>query len=252
VKTNLFLQYITGGSEFLPLELIPPKNMSVKECMDIYLNAYFARLTEVLREHFCACKKIVGEESFMDICAEYILNHPSCEWNINRYGKSFPSMISSNFVAEDFPYIADLATLEWSKQILFHKKDDIGLTPEEVQKIGMTENSKLKLVSSIEIGTSVYNIPAIFTSTFDDDESQFPQNWEEPTSWIMYKNDYQVYLHTISMGESMLIRNLLNGNPLSEALKQYEANCEDADKKDEVVKDLFQWLSTNRLIQKIY
>lgn len=255
MKTNLFLKYITGESEFVPLELIPPKKLTDQECMDIYRNGYFARLSEVLGEHFCACWKILGDESFQDICTEYILNHPSSEWNINRYGKAFPAMINSNFATEDYPFIGDLASLEWNKQNLFHKKDDLGLTPEEVQKLGLGETAKIKLVSSMLIGTSIYNIPAIYNSARAN-EDHFPDNWEDAANWILYKKDYQVYMHEISRAAYLLLTELINGKPLNEALQKFEsANKHTSlspDEQNEEVKNLFQWLSTQRLIQKIF
>jgi hypothetical protein len=254
MKTNLFLKYITGESEFVPLELIPPKNLTALECMDIYRNGYFARLSEVLGEHFGACWKILGDETFQDICTEYILNHPSSEWNINRYGKSFPAMINSNFAVEDYPFIGDLAILEWNKQSLFHKKDDEGLNAEEGQKLGLNENAKIKLVSSMQIGTSIFNIPTIYSAA-KSNENHFPENWEEPTSWILYKKDNQVYIHLISRALFLMLTELINGKTINEALQKFESahknSAKTPEEQSEEVKTLFQWISTQKLIKKI-
>lgn len=248
MKINLFLKYLTGSSEFLPLELIPAKKLTTKESMDIYLNGYIARLTEVLGEHFQCCWKILGDETFMEICAEYIKKHPSTEWNINRYGKAFPALLASHSAIEDYPFLADLATLEWRKQDLFHKKDFKGLAPDKVPPLN--EKSRIKLVSSLEIGTSAFNLPAIFTAA-KSEEGQFPDNWEETASWIMYKNDYQVYLHQISQCSYQLMYSLTTGKTLNEALLKFEANAESTQDLTGEVQKLFQWLASNRQIQKV-
>jgi hypothetical protein len=168
MKNDLFLKYLNGKSEFIPLELIPSTKLTIKESLDIYRNGYFSRLTDVLGEHFEACWKILGDQLFLSICNDYILKHPSSEWNINRYGKLFPSVLASNPVSENYPFLNNLAEFEWNKQNLFHEKDDLGLPA--TASTSMNENSKLEFVSSIHIGASPYNIPEIFNSAKNNKE----------------------------------------------------------------------------------
>jgi hypothetical protein len=249
-----FINYITGASELLPLTLVPAKKLTLNESLDIYRHGYFARLTEVLGEHFAACWKILGDENFQHLCSEYIKTHPSTEWNINRYGKSFPTMLATHLITEDYPFIAKLAALEWNKQNLFHQADDLGLSPNEIH--ALLENSKIKLVSSLQLATSEYNIPVILAAA-NNNNDQFPENWQEAAYWIMYKKNHQVYLYELSKASYLLLHSLMMGAALNEALVQYEANIEVSTNASETnmseqVQQLFQWLTLNRLIKTIY
>jgi hypothetical protein len=76
----------------------------------VYVEAYTARLVEVLAGDYGATKANLGEESFAALAERYVREHPSRHPNLNVFGRNFPAFLRRQRGVS--PLARDLARLE--------------------------------------------------------------------------------------------------------------------------------------------
>ena len=93
------------------------------ERLDIYANMYFYRLLDCLAEDFPKTLAAVGPVRFHNLVTDYLLRHPSEHPSLRYLGQRLPRFIATHPLLEAFPYLADLARLEWARADVFDAPD---------------------------------------------------------------------------------------------------------------------------------
>jgi hypothetical protein len=93
------------------------------ERLDIYANMYFFRLLDCLAEDFPKVRAALGPERFHNLVTDYVLRHPSEHPSLRHLGRRLPEFIKNHEPAAGFPFLADLARLEWTRADLFDAAD---------------------------------------------------------------------------------------------------------------------------------
>ena len=96
------------------------RSLSSIERLQVYGNAYYARLLECLRNEFPATTHAVGEEVFDGFAFGYLQAYPSQSYTLAHLGTQFPRYLAETSPAVDtddamgdWPaFLVDLATLE--------------------------------------------------------------------------------------------------------------------------------------------
>ena len=81
--------------------------------LGVYADAYFLRLLECLETDFPATRRALGKEAFAPLVADYLQNHPSSSPNVGDLGEAMPVFLRTHALVREFPYLAELALLEW-------------------------------------------------------------------------------------------------------------------------------------------
>jgi hypothetical protein len=89
----------------------PPLERAAR--LDIYAEAYFARLQGALEKDFPALAALLGDDRFRLLCAEYLERYPSSSPNLSDLGSRLPAFLAARPL-ESAPWGADLARLEWA------------------------------------------------------------------------------------------------------------------------------------------
>lgn len=89
--------------------------------MEIYRNAYRARLLTALEVSYECTRRWVGEDAFAAAACHYVISHPPHDWTLDRFGAQFPAVLASLFANDG--EVAELAWLEWHLQQAFAAPD---------------------------------------------------------------------------------------------------------------------------------
>lgn len=112
----------TLALEFIE-QLRPCGELAPKQQILIYQQNAFAARQTVLLSTYAVCVQILGERYFKHICKGYIYATPSTHIDLNLYGETFPDYLAEQLLRQealkDFPYLPDLALLEWHFHRLF-------------------------------------------------------------------------------------------------------------------------------------
>lgn len=142
-------------------ELTTVGNLTQEKQLSIYRSNVNGAHQKVLGQVFPACKNILGEDYFNQLCGAYHFEHPSKHADLNLYGDQFPFFIEKQIKLHreliDFEYLTDLALLEWHWHISYFAKDDelfdfkclADVDGDNYDELIFTLNNSLSLHSSI-------------------------------------------------------------------------------------------------------
>lgn len=102
---------------------------------NVYRNNVFASLTDLLRAYFPVVTRLVGEEFFCALAREFFRESPPRSPMLSRFGEHLPAFIQRFPPAQDLPYLADIARLEWLRQRAYHARDRAPITASDLAVI---------------------------------------------------------------------------------------------------------------------
>lgn len=214
------------------------------EAVDVYRNAYPARMSEALGETFEACWRTLGDEDFLTACRVYARSVPSKSHNLSDYGSSFPDFLLERF-KEHAPFIGDLARLEWSFKELFHAAPHAGLAPAALS-VAVKNDSVLIFGSAVVFLSFTHSVHGLWKRDRSDDAPLHPSDWEGRQQVLLYKSGgTPVFSRVLAAPEASAFSSLHAGLRLDEALAAAE-NLDEA-----AARDLFSFISEAGLVTEV-
>ena len=80
---------------------------------------YAARLVDVLREDYARVAHVLGDARFGDVASAYLAALPSRHPSVRWIGDRFPAFAAGRPEAAAWPWLGDLARLEWLRGEVF-------------------------------------------------------------------------------------------------------------------------------------
>jgi len=111
----------------------PSRTLAAEGRLQVYADAYFLRLHEVLAEDFPRLAALLGDDLFAAVARDYLRRHPSRQPSVRHLGDALPG-----FVAADGrlpPFAGDLARLERARTNVFDAPDDTPVGLDEVRTV---------------------------------------------------------------------------------------------------------------------
>lgn len=156
-----FENYLLGEPSALPAtldgSLIGGPTLDVAGGLQIYHNAYRARLVEVLRQDFPTLLNWLGDYDFAHVAEAYLAANPSRHFNLRWLGKRFDGFLAQYLVPEQSPPFVELARLEWAFTLAFDAAQTepaltldamAALTPEEWPTLRIAPVASLQWVNT--------------------------------------------------------------------------------------------------------
>ncbi len=127
IQTRFLATMISAAADTIRrnalLELLDGDGRSISRRIQAYRRNVFANLCTALTLSYPLIRKIVGERFFVGAIQCYVQTHPSLSGDLNDYGGDFADFLSDYRDAQEMPYLADLARLEWQMQTLMLSAD---------------------------------------------------------------------------------------------------------------------------------
>ncbi|MBL8020435.1 MAG: putative DNA-binding domain-containing protein [Leptospirales bacterium] len=236
---ELLEQQILGKGDPVSTHIAPGGTLNASEAVTVYSRAYALRLTEALGEIYEAVWRVLGDETFFEVAADYIETHPSRSHNLSHYGSSFPDFLSARFPETEL--LKDLAAFEWGFADLFHKPEETGL--EATELAGMTPAARIEFVDSLfllDARSPVYSVWQL------REHPEPPElDFSQPEAIFACKKNGQIFIRESTSGELQLARLLREGKTIENALA--ESTITPAE-----VEGFFSFIAQARLIRRIF
>ncbi|HET9480803.1 MAG TPA: DNA-binding domain-containing protein [Candidatus Polarisedimenticolia bacterium] len=113
--------------------------------LDIYADMYFYRLLDCLRQDFPKTAAVAGGARFHNLVTDYLLEHPSCYWSLRDVGARLPGFLAGHPLAREYPFLADLAGLEWARADVFDETDARPLSRRSIAGLDPSRLETLRL-----------------------------------------------------------------------------------------------------------
>ncbi|PKM04823.1 MAG: hypothetical protein CVV17_03630, partial [Gammaproteobacteria bacterium HGW-Gammaproteobacteria-7] len=129
---------------------------------EVYRASFEANLAHALRDTYPVVNRLVGEAYFSQVARAYLRAHPSRCGDLHEYGAHFATFLAALDSAEAFPYLPDVARLEWLAHQAFHAADAEPLTFDVLAELPPEACAGLGLLPSVRLMRSEFPVHRIW------------------------------------------------------------------------------------------
>lgn len=119
-----FLAALYDDAESGPVRTIAGKGLEPSARLRIYRRSCNEAQTGALRTTYPAVLALVGAAFFEQSARSYRQAHPSASGNLQEFGAGFADHLASLTSLDGYPYLPDVARLEWQRQLTVLAADD--------------------------------------------------------------------------------------------------------------------------------
>lgn len=206
------------------LDYLDPKHaLSRSEQMDIYRGSVQAGLQRALADIFPRTRVNLGAQFFDAMALEYLLQFPSQSPSLDDFGERLPEFCDEFKPLKDFPYVGDLAGLEWAWHLCFHGHDAQALNANSWLSANNDDllECKLQVAQNVRSLRSDYPIFEIWKSSAplsDIKDSKVINLESGGESVLIWRPELQVQVAKISDECLRMLALLSDDKTISEAI----------------------------------
>ncbi|MEP3276058.1 MAG: DNA-binding domain-containing protein [Stappiaceae bacterium] len=201
-----------------PSNVSGPAGTRAGKRFDIYRNNVHCSLIGALESTYPAIQRLVGEEYFKSLARAFIETRPPISPILIDYGSAFSAFVRDFPPLASYPYLEDVAQLEWAWQRAFHANDDPVVTPEMLASVSESQLSTMRFVphSATAIIVSSYPVFSLFRSNRSGNEGN-DKPMEQAETVLVTRPVHAVELRVVTDGSAHFVRALSEGRTLVEA-----------------------------------
>jgi uncharacterized protein (UPF0276 family) len=205
----------------------------------IYRGNLSANWEKALSSAYPVIQQLVGDAFFGALARAYGKSHPSVDADLNRFGEHFSAFLAGFEHAAAYPYLPDMARLEWAVHQAHYAPDlpalgaadFAALTPPEL------EASRFQLHPACAIVALNWAVAGLWLA-HRPDGPPFPAEMRTPGCALVCRPGWQAQVHAIAPASQAALALLARGASFGAALDAAFAIDEDFD----VAGNLRQWL----------
>ena len=203
----------------LPVDVISHNARHPTRRFNVYRNNAFASLTDLLQVYFPVVARLVGEEFFRAIARDFIVGNPPRSPILSRFGARFPPFIQKFPAAQDLPYLADVARLEWLQQRAYHAQDRAPITAQDLASVPAEQLPEVAFELHPSVGLLVSRFPVISiwqTNTTDSEVRPISLD-EGAQAALVVRPQLDVQIVPLPIGADTFVALLMMDRTVSEA-----------------------------------
>ena len=158
--------------------------------MNVYREGYFTRLFDVLSEDYARIAKLV---SFHDLSVDYLERHLSTHPSLRYIGERLPAFLAEHALKDEFPFICDLARLEWARVEVFDAADFVPMTTADLANVPADAWADLRLTLGPSFKMLDLAWPVHDAWLALDRDEPVPAMEKQATTLLVWRRDYVVY-----------------------------------------------------------
>ena len=174
---------------------------------------------------FPVLRQLVGADFFDDLCKAYGHMYPSQSGNLNEFGASMAEFIGTLDNCRAFPYLSDVAKLEWQVHRVYYAKHRKAVTLAEFAAVPMTNLGDLICVLQpcSALLNSTWPIHAIWHA-HQTEQPTLPAELAAPSSCLVWRlpwtSGWKVQVRELSPASYQALNALQRGETLGDAVEQ--------------------------------
>ena len=128
--------------------------------LDVYRNNTDWQFRHALAVCFPVMQRRVGEDYFRQLAREYRQRYPSRSGDLHWVGRDFATFLEGHLAGSEYVWLADLARLEWAREVASIAPVLPHLGPEALASIAADalEDLRFQLQPSLHLGASEYPV----------------------------------------------------------------------------------------------
>ena len=190
--------------------------LSAEARLAIYHRAYRSRLRQALCEAYDKTWSFIGDDMFADLANGYIAAHPSRHANLRWFGGGLAAHAA--LALDDYPFIAELASLEWALGLAFDADDVAPLTAADMQAIApeLWGDLQFRLHPSVHILDLRWNAVALWQALAAENDPPEAVESEAVQHWLVWRRDDQPHFRSLPVAEADALYRIAEGASFGE------------------------------------
>lgn len=232
------------GAALLDGALAPQAVRAVKgetaaERLGIYRGNLVANWDKALAAAYPVVRQLVGEEFFSGLARAYGKAHASHDPDLNLFGERFADFLAGFEHVAEFPYLPDMARLEWALHRSYYAADTPALATSDLASLAPAEVEALRLTlhPAAALVRSNWAVAELWRA-HQPSGPGFPDEMERGNFALVTRPRWQPQLAMLNEAAHAALRACEQGKTLGEAL---DAAFE-LDEEFDVATHLRQWL----------
>jgi hypothetical protein len=205
-------------SERLSEVVLPSHSMSSTERVGVYHGMYLMRMEEALETDYPVIRHHLGDHQFAHLVREYVGRYPSTSYTLNRLGDHLPQFFLDEPEWPESAFLHDLARLELAMTEVFDEEESTVLGAAELEAVPPEawEGARLRPIPAFRLLAFRHAVIPNLVAYHEDRPSPSPRR---RAAWVaLYRRDFSVLRLELSRAEHDLLRAIVDGSPLGEAL----------------------------------
>jgi len=209
-----------GGDAALLVPVIIGDGFAPEQRLNIHRNNTTILLSDALGATYSVVQKLVGEDFFNAVARLFVRAQPPRSPCLFEYGAGFADFLATLPAAQDLPYLADVARLEWCWNEAFHAPDVVPLTSADLADVAPDCYGNLVFTPhpSLRLLASPFPVKEIWDINQCGADPQASVSLDEgPQSLVMLRPRGSVEMIELSPGGFVLSEHLARGATLEQA-----------------------------------
>jgi hypothetical protein len=188
--------------------------------LQVYRNNVFASLIQALADVYPVLARLVGRDYFDQAARRFVRQHPSRSGNLHDFGSELPGFLAGLPEAASFPYLSDVAALEWAWHEAFHAGDAPALDAASLASLpeSAIADLRVRLHPAARLVASPYPVLAIWEANIGG----APETGEirldaGPDKLLVTRKELERVIERLTPGEFGLLYALASGESLADA-----------------------------------
>lgn len=184
---------------------------------EVYRNNVLSSLCDALAANFPAIQQLLGAAYFRALGVEYVRHAPPTQPVLSEYGSDFPAFLRAFPPLQAYPYLGDVAALEWAWLRAYHGADQVCTALEDLRVV---EPEVIPLVRfqvhpTAQIISSGYPVHDIFRKNRNIEGEGSRESG--PQHVLVVRPQLHVTTHDIPQDKAFFFNCLASGAALGEA-----------------------------------
>lgn len=231
-QQSQFVQAIRDTAKTLQAAaLFTSDDAVVQRRLAIYRGNVVTAITKTLALAYPVIQQVLGEEFFNGLARAYWQHTPSASGNLHDFGSTFAEFVAEFPHTREYPYLSDLARLEWAVFCAASAADAKPFDASSLTQIPEEQQDQLRFdfAPGTALIRSGYPIAQIWTIHQKTYTGSFQVEWDTPeTAWVI-RDGMQVRVEELDQGNAAALELLLSGETLLNALEAADAAASDFD-----------------------
>jgi len=222
--------------------------------VDIYNGMYFLRILDFIKDDYPALLKIMGDDDFYDLIAEFLEAMPNQKPEGKYSGELLPIFLRGWANKNGAPaWWSELARLEWALCDVFDLDDRTSLTVHDVQRIAPERLGELplRIVAAhrqLQLAFPVHDVwRALEKESIATDDLSEPK--AAPTTILVWRSDTRINHRVVSTDEAALLAELVQGTTFGRVCEALANGRDEPDAAQLAVQLLSRWLQDGLIEQ---
>jgi len=211
---------LPGAARNLAAVVLPSRQLTSVERLEIYAHMYYARLVEVMEAEYPTLRQVLGPHAFAAACRRFVAKNPSRTRTLGTLSARYPDFLARTLPRSNRNALAvDVARLERAMEDVFDAPRAEPMTAAEYAELGAGDwdRAKLRVTPALQLLKLRYPANDYMNAARRGERQRVPR--PRATFAIVFRRGFQVMRRDQEPEQFKLLEALVAGRPVAAAVR---------------------------------